>query len=176
MASKSIVGISGNLARPSRTRVLVEAVLTEAAARGLGTTTLYDLQDAGPDLGRATGRKDAPADLDRVWSAIEGCDALVVGSPVYKGSYAGLLKHLFDFVDMKALAGKPVILTATARADGHALMIDHQFRPLFSFFGAFTIPQGIYATDADFAAPDKLAEGAQAKVAIAVDQLQRLLG
>lgn len=176
MASKSIVGISGNLARPSRTRVLVEAVLAEAAARSLGTTTLYDLADAGPELGRATGRKDAPADLDRVWSAIEACDALVVGSPVYKGSYAGLLKHLFDFVDMKALAGKPVILTATARADGHALMIDHQFRPLFSFFGAFTLPQGIYATDADFAAPDKLADGAQLKVANAVDQLQRLIG
>lgn len=176
MASKSIVGISGNLARPSRTRVLVEAVLSEAAARGLGATTLYDLADAGPELGRAMGRKDAPADLDRVWSAIEGCDALVVGSPVYKGSYAGLLKHLFDFVDVKALSGKPVILTATAKADGHALMIDHQFRPLFAFFGAFTIPQGIYATDADFAAPDRLADGARAKVAIAVDQLQRLLG
>jgi FMN reductase len=175
MASKSIVGISGNLARPSRTRVLVEAVLAEAAARGLGVTTLYDLADAGPELGRATGRKDAPAVLDRVWSAIENCDALVVGSPVYKGSYAGLLKHLFDF-DIKALTGKPVILTATARADGHALMIDHQFRPLFAFFGAFTLPQGIYATDADFAAPDRLAEGAQAKVAVAVDQLQRLLG
>lgn len=176
MASKSIVGISGNLARPSRTRVLVGAVLDEAAARGLGTTTLYDLADAGPELGRATARKDAPADLDRVWSAIEGCDALVVGSPVYKGSYAGLLKHLFDFLDMKALSGKPVILTATARADGHALMIDHQFRPLFSFFGAWTVPQGIYATDADFAAPDRLADGAKAKVAVAVDQLQRLLG
>ncbi len=175
MASKSIVGISGNLARPSRTRVLVEAVLSEAAARGLATT-LYDLADAGPELGRAMGRKDAPADLDRVWSAIEGCDALVVGSPVYKGSYAGLLKHLFDFVEMKALAGKPVILTATAKADGHALMIDHQFRPLFAFFGAFTIPQGIYATDADFAAPDRLADGAKAKVATAVDQLQRLIG
>jgi FMN reductase len=176
MASKSIVGISGNLARPSRTRVLVEAVLTEAASRGFGAPTLYDLADAGPELGGATGRKDAPADLDRVWSAIEGCDALVVGSPVYKGSYAGLLKHLFDFLDMKALAGKPVILTATARADGHALMIDHQFRPLFAFFGAFTLPQGIYATDADFAAPDKLADGAQAKVSIAVDQLRALIG
>jgi FMN reductase len=176
MASKSIVGISGNLARPSRTRVLVEAVLAEASARGLGTTTLYDLQDAGPELGRAAGRKGAPPELDRVWSAIEGCDALVVGSPVYKGSYAGLLKHLFDFLDMKALAGKPVIVCATAKADGHALMIDHQFRPLFSFFGAWTVPQGIYATDADFAAPDRLAEGAKVKVAAAVEQMQRLLG
>lgn len=175
MAPKSIVGISGNLARPSRTRVLVEAVLSEAAGRGLGATTLFDLQDAGPELGRALGRKDAPAELDRVWSAIEGCDALVVGSPVYKGSYAGLLKHLFDFLDMKALAGKPVIVCATAKADGHALMIDHQFRPLFAFFGAFTIPQGLYATDADFAAPDRLAEGAKPKIATAVDQLQRLI-
>jgi FMN reductase len=30
-------------------------------------------------------------------------------------------------------------------------MIDHQLRPLFSFFQARTLPLGVYATDTDFA-------------------------
>ncbi|HMN85414.1 MAG TPA: hypothetical protein PKA74_05445 [Bauldia sp.] len=50
----SIVGISGNLTRPSRTRVLVEEVLRQAEARGLGSTLSYDIIDAGPELGAAT--------------------------------------------------------------------------------------------------------------------------
>ena len=29
-------------------------------------------------------------------------------------------------------------------------MIDHQLRPLFSFFQARTLPLGVYATDKDF--------------------------
>ena len=40
-----IVGLSGNFARPSRTRSLVSAVLDSAAARGLGSTQVFDLVD-----------------------------------------------------------------------------------------------------------------------------------
>src|SRR5689334_18426685 len=174
--ARRIVGISGNLARPSRTRVLVEAILAEAAGRGLGETASYDLVDAGPGLGAAVSRQDPPEALERVWREIETCDALVVGSPVYKGSYGGLLKHLFDLLDMKALAGRPVVLSATGRAEQHALMIEHELRPLFGFFGALTLPLGIYATEKDFATPSELTEAARARVAAAVDPLERLLG
>ena len=74
----------------------------------------------------------------------------MVGSPVYKGSYTGLFKHLFDLIDPAALAGKPVLLTATGGGDKHALVIEHQMRPLFGFFEAFTLPTGVYASGADF--------------------------
>lgn len=46
---------------------------------------------------------------------------------------------------------KPVLLAATGGSERHALMIDHQLRPLFSFFQARTLPLGVYATDKDFA-------------------------
>ena len=32
---------------------------------------------------------------------------LVVATPVYKAAYTGLLKHLFDLIDPKVLAGPP---------------------------------------------------------------------
>ncbi|MNY49913.1 NAD(P)H-dependent FMN reductase [compost metagenome] len=46
---------------------------------------------------------------------------------------------------------KPVLLAATGGSERHALIIDHQLRPLFSFFQARTLPLGVYATDKDFA-------------------------
>ena len=53
-------------------------------------------------------------------------------------------------IDPAALAGKPVLLTATGGGDKHALIIEHQLRPLFGFFEAATLPTGIYAGAADF--------------------------
>jgi FMN reductase len=42
------------------------------------------------------------------------------------------------------------LLAATGGSERHALVIDHQLRPLFSFFQARTLPLGVYATDKDF--------------------------
>ncbi len=57
---------------------------------------------------------------------------------------------MFDFVGQYALIDKPVLLAATGGSDRHALIIEHQFRPLFSFFQALTLPIGVYASDGDF--------------------------
>jgi FMN reductase len=73
-----------------------------------------------------------------------------VATPVYRGSFTGLFKHFFDFIDQDALIDKPVLLAATGGSERHALVIDHQMRPLFSFFQARTLPLGVYATDKDF--------------------------
>ena len=82
--------------------------------------------------------------------AVETADLLVIGTPVYRASYTGALKHLFDLVRHDALAGKPVILTATGGSHLHGLVTEHQLRPLFGFFNALSLPTAVYATEADF--------------------------
>ena len=77
-------------------------------------------------------------------------DALVIGSPVYKGSYPGLFKHFIDLIEPERLYGKPVLLSATGGGDRHALMVEHQLRPLFGFFMAHSLPTAIYAAARDF--------------------------
>jgi FMN reductase len=57
---------------------------------------------------------------------------------------------LFDLVDHEALAGKPVLLTATGGTPLHGLVTEHQLRPLLGFFNALTLPTAVYATEADF--------------------------
>ena len=170
-----IVGLSGNFARPSRTRTLVSAVLDSAAARGLGSTQVFDLVDAGPGLGQATDRSQADARLEAVLYAVQSADALVVGTAVYKGAYTGLFKHFFDLYDMEALARKPVIVTATGASPGHASVIDYHLRPLFLFFDAVVGTRGLYAVQQDFESPERLTEGFLRRVERSVDELQAML-
>ncbi|MDP2411923.1 MAG: FMN reductase [Pseudolabrys sp.] len=148
----NIVGFSGNVHRPSRTRTLVETVIARIAARHPATvikSDVFDMLDVMPDLGLALG-SPLPAKIETLIERIASADALVVGTPVYKGSYTGLFKHLFDLVEPQRLAGLPVVLTATGGGDRHALVVEHQLRPLFGFFSAHTIATSIYASGLDF--------------------------
>ena len=151
MTRPRLVAFSANLQRPSKTRVLVEAVAEEAAARAPLDVRIYDLVDVGSGLGGAWSRDALPLPARRVIEAIEEADALVVGSPVYKGSYTGLFKHLFDLIPPTALVNKPVAIAATGGGARHALVVEHAFRPLFGFFNALQVPTTVYGSDADFA-------------------------
>lgn len=146
-----ILGLSGNVKRPSRTAFLVDAIVSAAASRlGLAERTI-ELVDASPVLFKALRSDQLDAEGREIIDAVEAADVLVVGSPVYRASYTGALKHLFDLVDYRALTGKRVILAATGGTPLHGLMVEHQLRPLFGFFNALTLPTSIYATETDFA-------------------------
>ena len=147
-----VVAFSGSAKRPSRTRDLVEAVATELARLRRIDLAVYDLVDAGPGLG-ASRREDLSAPALGLIEAIEGADALIVGTPVYQGGYAGLFKHVFDFVDPVRMLGMPVGLTATGGGLRHALVVEHSLRPLFGFFAAHIAPTALYA------GPDDIVDG-----------------
>ena len=151
MSQLHIVGFAGSSSVPSRTRSLVETIVAATADRAGARTTVYDLVDIHPSLGATLDPRQAPPDLVDLIDTITNADALVVGSPVYKGTYTGLFKHLFDLIDPKALKDKPVVLTATGGSERHALVVDHGLRPLFAFFSADILSTGIYATEPDFA-------------------------
>jgi FMN reductase len=150
MTYPAIVGFSGNLTRPSKTRGFVEHFVREIAGLNSLATVTFDLEDVGPSLGRARSVSDLDAAGREVLDTVVASDLLVVGSPTFKGSYTGLFKHFFDLVDPAALRGKPVLLTATGGGERHALMVEHQLRPLFAFFEALVLPTAVYATERDF--------------------------
>ena len=166
------------IARPGAQPVALEVDATglDALMRGLAEIRaeirLYDMVDAGTGLGAAWSRDLLPLPARRIVEAIEGADALIVGSPVYKGAYTGL----FDFVDPAALVGKPVILSATGGGPRHALVVEHSLRPLFGFFSAHTIPSAVYGSDADFRDGVLVDAGVKARVKDAAGQLADLLG
>ena len=170
-----IVGFSGSLRRPSKTRALVEATGKEVIRGRTFRLDVFDVIDAGPGLGAALTREDLTLPATRVIDAIERADALIIGTPVYKGAYTGLFKHLFDLVDPLALVGKPVLITATGGGPRHALVVEHVLRPLFGFFTAMTVPTAVYASDADFKDGSLADPGVRSRLGEAAGQLRGLL-
>jgi FMN reductase len=163
-----VVGFCGNTQRPSKTRALVEAVSDSLFRRHGIAVDIFDLAGDGSGVGQ-------PADAGAIVGAIEAADALIVGSPVYKGSYTGLFKHVFDLVQPTALINRPVLITATGGGARHCLVVEHQLRPLFGFFEACTIPTAIYASETDFADGIPVSSLVQQRIAAAVDQLANLV-
>jgi FMN reductase len=145
-----VVGISGSLQSPSRTTALVHAIVDEVGRRVPTHPTVIEIATLGPRLAGALRREDLSPTAEEALELIESADLLVAASPVYRGSFTGLFKHVFDFVGQYALVGKPVLLAATGGGERHALILEHQLRPLFGFFQALTLPAGVYASDSDF--------------------------
>ncbi len=145
-----VVGVSGSLTDPSRTTALVRAVV-EAFGEALPIEShIITLNALGPHLGGALRRSELPPEAEAELVRIESADLLVVATPVYRASFTGLFKYLFDFVDQYALIDTPVLLAATGGSERHALILEHQLRPLFGFFQSLALPVGVYANDSDF--------------------------
>jgi FMN reductase len=136
--------------RPSKAVALAEHLLELIAAQLPCERHLVEIGALAPQFAGAPWRSHLPDTVEQALALVEQADVLVVATPVYRGSFTGLFKHFFDFIDQDALIDTPVLLAATGGSDRHALMIDHQLRPLFSFFQARTLPLGVYATDRDF--------------------------
>lgn len=145
-----VVAVSGGLQSPSKSASLTQYLLDLIAEDIPSEQHLVELGQIAPLLAGSIRRSELPDAVGRELAEVEQADILVVTTPVYRGSYTGLFKHFFDFIDQDALVDKPVLLAATGGSERHALMIDHQLRPLFSFFQARTLPLGVYATDKDF--------------------------
>ncbi len=145
-----VTAVSGGVGRPSRTLALLEALTSRFAQRIEIDLHLIELGQISAKLGAAASRSELPEAIQNDITAIETADFLLVATPVYRASYTGIFKHLFDFVHQDSLIDVPVLLAATGGSDRHALIIDHQLRPLFSFFQALTLPIGVYGTEADF--------------------------
>ena len=145
-----MVGVSGSPTRPSRTTALVQEVAETFAERVGGVATVIELAPLLGELGSGPFRGDIGPAARAALEAVEAADLIVVGSPAYRATYTGLFKLFFDHVGQHALVDKPIVLTATGGSDRHALLVEHQMRPLFGFFQSLTVPLGIFANEGDF--------------------------
>lgn len=153
-----LLGISGSLSRGSRTSRLIQEVLDEASQQTGVETELLEISQAA--LAFCDGRSpDAyEGETKRVIKRVITADCYVVGSPMYRGSYTGSFKNVFDLLPNNALSGKVVGLVATAGSEHHFLALEHQLRPLMSFFQAYTVPGAVYAHNAHFSGSELSAD------------------
>ncbi len=140
-----ITSISGSPSERSRSAWLTQFALTrlEGVARHSEHIALRDLP-AGPLL---AAQAHDPAIAQAV-EAVAAAQLVIVGTPIYKAAYAGLLKVFLDLLPPDALRGKTVLPLATGGSPAHLLALDYALKPVLSALGARHVLDGVFATDA----------------------------
>jgi len=155
MATAKLAVVSAGLSVPSSTRLLADrlADATATALRGHGVPSdvqVVELRERARDLADHLVTGFPNAALRPVIDAVVGADGLIAVTPIFAASYSGLFKTFFDVLDEDALAGKPVLLGATAGTARHSLALDHALRPLFAHLRAVAVPTGVLAAADDW--------------------------
>jgi FMN reductase len=141
--------VLGSTTPPGRMHRAMDGAIERAGARGT-SATLLDLGTL--DLGFADGTPPENLDDDTAGTiaAIEAARAVILATPVYRGSMSGSLKNLIDLTPVPALQGKVVGLVAMGASDHHFLGAERHLRDTLVFFGAVVLPVAVYLNGADF--------------------------
>jgi FMN reductase len=165
MTTRRIAVVTAGLSQPSSTRLLADR-LAAATGRALrlydeqvdvDVIELRDLAHALTDNLLTGFPSGALADaVERVTNA----DALIAVTPIFAATYSGLFKTFFDVLDADTLAGKPVLIAATAGTARHSLALEFALRPLFAHLRSIVVPTAVFAATEDFGntAGDSLAD------------------
>jgi FMN reductase len=139
----------GSTTPPGRLHRAVEEAIGRAAERGV-EADLFDL--GAHTIGFADGTPAADLDDDTATAiaAIDSAKAVILATPIYRGSMTGSLKNLFDLMPVPALQGKVVGIVAMGASDHHYLGAERHLRDVLAFFGAIPMPVAVYLNGADF--------------------------
>ncbi|OQR63587.1 FMN reductase (NADPH) [Streptomyces maremycinicus] len=175
----AILSVSGSPSPTSRTTRLLRHLDDRLRRQGHEVTPL-DVRTLPPEalLGADFGHPAIVAAAD-LFARAEG---VVIGTPVYKAAYSGLLKSLLDLLPQYALTGKTVLPLATGGSTAHVLAIDYALRPVLSSMGAAHIVPGWFTLDRDISdlatdvGSSPLAPAAAQALGLVTDQFSAALG
>lgn len=125
--SESVLGYIGGLLEDKHFTV------SHLSVRDIPAEVLFSADFSHPSV------KDAA-------SRIRDAKGIVIGSPVYKASYSGVLKAFIDLLPQDVLEATPVLPLMTGGSPGHLLALDYALKPLLSTLKGHAL-KGIYLTD-----------------------------
>jgi azobenzene reductase len=138
--------IGGSLATPSHTGALLRVAERSLAVHG-ARTCLWDVATRRVCALEPDGANDAAARV--LAAAARTADAVVIASPLYHGSYSGVVKDALDHLSARELEGKPVALLSHSGGFPSTQALDH-LRHVVRALLAFAIPRQVVTVDADY--------------------------
>lgn len=152
-----ILGIVGSVSNPSNTRSAVEVALQSAKNQYNVNAEILHLAEYNLETADGRNLEAYTGDTVEALELILNSKAYIIGTPVYRGSYPGALKNLFDMIprgkwqaDVAPLEAKAVGLVATGATAHHYLSISQELGPILDFFGSHTVGGGVYAHSSHF--------------------------
>jgi len=138
-----VVAIAGSQREDSVTRQALERTLESARERGARTELLdlreYELPMLDPDA-------EPPADARRVTDRVEAADAVVLGTPMYHGSYSSPLKTALDYCGFDEFEDTTVGLVSVAGGRFPTRPLDH-LRAVGRALNAWVLPHQVAVPD-----------------------------
>lgn len=131
-----IVGIVGSLRSESTTRVAMTRALEAARAAG-GTTELIDLREY--DLPVFDADNDQAGDADELREHVRSGEAILLGTPMYHGSYSSPLKTALDYCGFDEFENTTVGLLGVAGGSFPITALEH-LRSVCRALDAWVIP------------------------------------
>lgn len=138
-----IVIISGSPSENSGSKKVLNYLGTLLEQEGFSITHI-SVKDVSKDV-LFGGEYDSP-EIDHITALIEGAKGVIVGSPVYKGAYSGVLKALIDVLPQDVLEHTPVLSLMTGGSPAHLLAVEYTLKPVLASLKAHNL-KGLYLTD-----------------------------
>lgn len=91
------------------------------------------------------GKFDSPT-IQEIATMIKHAQGVIVGSPVYKAAYSGVLKALIDLLPQDILEHTPVLPVMTGGSPSHLLAIEYTLKPLLATLKGQNL-KGLYFLD-----------------------------
>jgi FMN reductase len=164
MADPRLLIIVGAATPPGRLAAAMSVAAEAAQASGAALDVL-NLAETKVEIcdGRPLDQCDEPT--RHAVGLIVAADAVMIGAPVYRATYPGVLKNLLDNTPVDALQAKPVGIVAMGGSPHHFLGVDWQLREMLTWFGALLAPTSVYLTGGDFKDGKLSSDGGRADMA-----------
>lgn len=138
-----IVILSGSPSEFSRTDIVLKYLGSLLKEKGFSVTHLSIRDVPMEDL--FLGKFDSPV-IGDISSLIQEAKGVIVGSPVYKAAYSGVLKALLDILPQDVLQDTPVLPLMTGGSSAHLLALEYTLKPLLATLKGQNL-KGVYLVD-----------------------------
>lgn len=135
-----ICAICGSLREKSYTRMALNIALRGAQETG-AITTLIDLRDY--DLTFPHSTENESEGTKRLREDVQQCQGILLGTPVYHGSFSGVLKNALDLMNFKQFEGRILGLIGVAGGSTGATVTVDALRTVGRALHAWVIPDEV---------------------------------
>lgn len=168
MSHAALLAVDGSPTGAGRTLTAMRAVVEAAEAEGAEATVIGLSEDGA---------------VERALAAAEESAVFVLGSPMYRASYAAPLKAFLDRLPRgmwgeatAPVTARPVAIVGTGATWHHYLGLDPLRSILAGFFGAHVITPGLYVPHEGFGEDRQLLPDLAARASLQGRALMELAG
>ncbi|PAE07098.1 FMN reductase (NADPH) [Terribacillus saccharophilus] len=138
-----IIIVSGSPSDNSKSKKVLNYLGTLLEQEGFSIRHI-SVKDVSKDV-LFEGKYDSP-EIHHIATLLQESKGVIIGSPVYKGAYSGVLKTLIDLLPQDVLKHKPVLPLMTGGSPAHLLALEYALKPVLASLKAHNL-KGLYFID-----------------------------